>query len=44
MVVAMRDQYQRLTYELSGTLARITLNNPPLNVMGPQFVQDSGSS
>ena len=29
----MPDQYQRLTYELSGTLARITLNNRPLNVI-----------
>jgi cyclohexa-1,5-dienecarbonyl-CoA hydratase len=36
----MPDQYQRLTVELAGPVARITLNNPPLNVIDSRMCDE----
>ena len=36
----MSDQYRRLRVELHPTVARITLNNPPLNIIDSEMIDD----
>jgi cyclohexa-1,5-dienecarbonyl-CoA hydratase len=36
----MSDEYQRLTFEVAGHIARITLNNPPLNVIDRKMADE----
>ena len=39
-IPAMPDQFQRITVEHAGHIARVTLNNPPLNIIDGQMADE----